>query len=310
MKRKILVMIAAIAAVLILPLAVNAASVDYLKFDKTTGTITGCNQNATGELVIPEKIDGVKVTSIGNRAFDFCESLTSITIPDSITRIGDEAFNCCRGLTSVTIPNSVTSIGKGAFECCYDLTSVTIPYSVTSIGDYAFSSCGKLNISVDQNNTSFCDISGVLFDKNKSEILAYSKDEIQPDYTIPGSVTNIGNHAFHGCNSLTSITIPDSVTRIGDEAFEFCSNLTSITIPDSVTSIGELAFSDCISLTNVTIPDSVTSIGLEAFSACGSLNISVDQNNTSYCDIDGVLFNKNKSEIIAYSKDKIQPNKV
>ena len=118
MKRKILVMIAAIAAVLILPLAVNAASVEDLKFDAATGEITDCNTDAAGVLVIPEKIDGVKVTSIGNVAFKDCIGLTSVKIPDSVTTIADYAFEGCSGLTSVNIPDSGVSINRFAFEGC------------------------------------------------------------------------------------------------------------------------------------------------------------------------------------------------
>ena len=176
------------------------------------------------------------VTSIGNYAFYWCESLTSITIPNSVTSIGDGAFLGCSSLTSVTIPNSVTSIGDGAFGSCISLTSVTIPNSVTSIGEWAFYYCSSLT-----------------------------------SVTIPNSVTSIGNDAFSGCSSLTSVTIPNSVTSIGDGAFRDCSSLTSITIPNSVTSIGNYAFYNCSGLTALTIPNSVTSIGDEAFYNCSSL---------------------------------------
>ncbi len=90
------------------------------------------------EVIIPEEIDGVKVTSIGIRVFSNCRSLTSITIPDSVTSIGDEAFRMCYSLTSITIPDSVTSIGDRAFFDCSHLTSITIPDSVTYIGYNAF----------------------------------------------------------------------------------------------------------------------------------------------------------------------------
>ena len=123
------------------------------------------------------------VTSIGEKAFNYCSKLTSITIPNSVTSIGEKAFIECRGLTSITIPNSVTSIGEKAFWNCTGLTSVTIPEGVTSIGEEAFFKCKGLT-----------------------------------SVTIPESVTSIGYAAFSGCIGLISITLPKSVTHISKDA--------------------------------------------------------------------------------------------
>ena len=191
------------------------------------------------------------VTSIGGSAFYGCTSLTSVTIPDSVTSIGGSAFYNCKSLTSVTIPGSVTSIGWSAFYGCASLTSVTIPDSVTSIGNCAFASCTSLTgIWVAEGNSHYAnDASGVLFNKDKTTLVqcpgAFAA------YTIPNSVTSIGEYAFSHCTSLTSVTIPNSVTSIGEHAFSYCTSLTSVTISDSVTSIGEYAFYDCTSLTDV-----------------------------------------------------------
>jgi len=237
-------------------------------------TITG-HTNPVGDLVIPETIEELPVTVIGDRAFSDCTRLTSITIPESVTSIGDGAFSGCSSLVSITvdednssftsldgvlftqdgktilaypagkaeteyiIPDSVTSIGNRAFYRCYSLESIIIPDGVTSIGDGAFSGCSSL-VSIN----------------------------------IPDSVTSIGDWAFSVCSSLTSITIPDGVTRIGNFAFQDCSSLTSITIPDGVTSIGDWAFSDCTSLTSITIPESVTSIGDGAFTFIGYASLT------------------------------------
>ena len=168
------------------------------------------------------------VTSIGGSAFYGCTSLTSVTIPDSVTSIGDYAFYGCESLTSVAIPGSVTSIGWSAFYGCASLTSVTIPDSVTSIGNCAFASCTSLTgIWVAEGNSHYAnDASGVLFNKDKTTLVqcpgAFAV------YTIPGSVTSIGDDAFSGCASLTSVTIPDSVTSIGNYAFSCCGSLTDV----------------------------------------------------------------------------------
>ena len=168
------------------------------------------------------------VTSIGEFAFHNCKSLTSMTIPRSVVSIGYDAFGWCESLTSVTILDGVRSIGNSAFTDCKSLASVTIPNSVTSIGRGAFSSCASLTgIWVAEGNSHYVsDASGVLFDKDKTTLVqcpgAFAV------YTIPGSVTSIGDDAFSGCASLTSVTIPDSVTSIGNYAFSCCGSLTDV----------------------------------------------------------------------------------
>ena len=176
----------------------------------------------------------------------------AITIPASviyngvtytITSISSYAFFDCSNLTSVEIPNSVTSIGEGAFYSCSGLTSVTIPNSVTSIGRMAFYTCSSLtSIDVAIDNTNYSSIDGVLFNKDQTSLIQYPGAK-QGAYTIPNSVTSIGERAFYGCSDLTSVTIPNSVTSIGMYAFYGCRSLTSVTMGNEITSIGGGAFS-------------------------------------------------------------------
>ncbi|MGN0522316.1 MAG: leucine-rich repeat domain-containing protein, partial [Eubacterium sp.] len=193
------------------------------------------------------------VISIGDYAFHDCTSLTSVTIPNSVKSIGDYAFFYCTSLMNVTIGDSVTSISDWAFYYCTSLTNITIPDSVTSIGYCAFYYCTSLtDIIVDSANANYSSQDGVLFDKNKTTLIQYPIGNERISYTIPNSVTSIGDYALC-CTGLTSITIPENVTYIGNWAFADCTSLTSITIPENVTYIGDWAFADCTSLTSICI---------------------------------------------------------
>ena len=278
---------------------------EYGVLDDGTVEITGYNSSAE-KVDIPKTINGKSVTSIGKYAFYYCSSLTSVTIPNSVTSIGDEAFRDCTSLTSITIPDSVTSIGYGAFSGCTSLTA----------------------IDVEIGNNNYTSVNGVLFNKGKTELICYPAGKTDKSYNIPDSVTSIGDGAFIDCTSLTSVTIPDSVTSIGWYAFSGCTSLTNITIPSSVTEIGGSTFSGCTSLTSIMIPNGVTSIGYEAFYDCSSLTsitipngvmyigqyafesctslttIDVEIGNNNYTSVNGVLFNKGKTELICYPAGK------
>ena len=212
------------------------------------------------KIVIPKKHDGKKVSTIVNRAFYGCDNVKTIVIPNSVTSIGSEAFYGCSSLTSVEIPNGVTSIGSSAFSGCSSLTS----------------------LDVDESNPNYCDIDGILYTKDKETIVCYPAGKIESNFSIPNSVTSIGDYAFRYCSKLTSIVIPNSVTGIGNSAFNGCYNLTSIVIPNSVTSIGGGAFEMCYNLTSIVIGNSVTRIGDSAFYSCSKLtSIEIPNSVTS-----------------------------
>ena len=190
----------------------NYSSLDGNLYNKNQSTLLQYAEGKTDtSFTVPNS-----VTSIGEYAFYYCDSLTSINIPNSVTSIGDSAFEYCMALTSINVPNGVRSIGDGVFSECRSLTSIAIPNSVTSIGDSAFYSCRALT-----------------------------------SVTVPDGVTSVGKYAFSSCDDLTSVVIGDRVTSIGEYAFFNCRSLTSITIPDSVTSVGNSAFDYSSTLTDV-----------------------------------------------------------
>ena len=211
----------------------------------------------------------VGLTELSPGCFEICTALSTIIIPNSVISIGDWAFESCIGLTSIIIPISVTSIGFNAFYGCSGLTSI-----IVESGNTVFDSRGNCNAIIrtaDNALIAGCQNTIVPISIEIIGDRAFSGCISLTSITIPNSVTSIENGAFYGCSGLTSITIPNSVTSIGNGAFYGCSGLTSITIPNSVTSIGSYALYGCTGLSSIAIPNSVTSIGDWTFGGCSGL---------------------------------------
>ena len=237
-------------------------------------TVSGIGTCTDTEILIPTTYNDLPVVSVEASAFLNNTAITSVVLPDGITSIGENAFNGCESLTSVTFGKNsqLSSIGPGAFNYCYSLESITIPESVTNIGSEAFNYCYGLRSVTFGENSQLTSIGEGAFCccANLTSI------------TIPDGVKSIGNYAFAGCSALESITIPDSVLNIGDSAFAECTALKNITIPGSVLSIGDNAFKECTALESATISEGVKSIGDNAFYNCTNLvNVSLPDSLTS-----------------------------
>ena len=201
------------------------------------------------------------------RAFLYCDSLTSITLPEGLTSIGDYAFQDCSGLTSITLSEGLTSIGYGAFLYCDSLTSITLPSSLTSIMNHAFDDCGGLtSITVEEGNPVYHSEGNCLIETASNTLMRGCKNSVIPSY-----ITSIGDRAFYGCRGLTSITLPEGLTSIGYGAFYNCSGLKSITLPEGLTSIGSNAFYGCRGLTEGIIDSQDIYEDATSTSACGCL---------------------------------------
>ena len=313
---------------LFFPIVAGAFTIGDLSYiitdeEKLTVSVEAATTSISGDIVIPATVeyDSLEyiVTSIASGGFRYCDSLTSITIPNSVTMIGDRAFYGCSSLTSITIPNSVTAIGRSVFSGCSGLTTIVIPNSVTAIGDYAFYGCSSLT-----------------------------------SIEIPNSVTAIGYSAFEECTNLTAIEIPNSVSTIGKNAFYgiykifyagkatgtpwgakkiirgyvkdgdfvyadstkscivgYLGSDSVVVIPNSVVSIGAEAFNNCKGLKFLSIPDSVSFIGENAFLGVDTISYFGDAEGLPwgaqtmihdhvYNYIRGVTYNPNGEGVMSY----------
>ena len=260
---------------------------------KLPTTVTSIGSNAFSGCVNLTEINIPNITTLADGIFSNCTSLTGINIPESVTKIGNEAFSGCTKLASLTIPDGVTSLGNSAFSGCTELVSLTIPDGVTSLGNSAFSGCTQLkSLVLSANLTS---IGTTAFDG--CEKLEYN--EYQDGFYL-GSNANSYAVLVYAKENVTTFEINGSTKIIYDLALSGQTELKTVSIPQSVLTIGNKVFSNCTKLTTVSIPQSVTSIAKNAFDRCEKLeSISVAADNANYSSVDGILYNKSKTEFVA-----------
>ena len=296
---------AVLVAQTVVPMLEGSADFTYSIITDSTVSITGYIGSSTS-IAIPSTavVDGktYTVAAVEDDAFASCTALTSITTNNGMDLKKSGLYFTKDNIKykvltkdavqvepktytgNLVIPETVaagntftvTSIHGNAFRNCNNLTSLNLPKSITTIDADATYGCSLYGcirlaeINVDDANTVYSSIGGVLFNKDKTELIRYPLNK-SGAYTIPNTVTTIGREAFNYCDGLTSVTISNSVRRINYGAFEDCSYLTSVTIPEGVTTLESLVFNDCVSLASITIPESITSIPYAAFQYCSNL---------------------------------------
>lgn len=246
---------------------------------------------------IPASIDiagtHYSVTKLGYGALSYAFDLKSVVIPSTVEIIEGLAFKECYSLEEVAIPESVTEIGWGAFSDCRSLKKAVLPNSIVSMESHVFAGCGALT---DVN------IPKLL---NKIEDSTFYNCKALANLEIPDNIEIIGEWAFYGCSSFKNISIPASVTQIGKYAFYRCTNLSRVTVPDNVTEIGQSAFDYCSSLKSITLGRSVSKFEIQKFYQCPLLeSIDVVAGNSSFCSVDGVLFNADKTKLLTCPEGK------
>ena len=243
------------------------------RFDYSTNPTT--TVPCAGSVLIQEGVVGIAPT-----AFQHNSGVTSISLPSSLLTIGDYAFQDMSQLTSISFPatGSLTTIGGSAFIDTPLLTSITLPRGARYIDPQAFSGAtGLVAINVSEPNPYFSSEDGVLFNDDKTTLVAYPSAKTATSYTVPNSVSAIGAYAFGSVmtprtGALTDIILPNGLTSIGEGAFKNSSNLRNVNIPSTVTSLGRYAFESATSVASVSLPEGLLTIGDGAFAFATSLS--------------------------------------
>ena len=279
MRKFLSILLTIIMVVSIAPVTVFAEDdiLSYLTYEITNDEviITACDTSISGDVVIPDTIEGYPVTTIGVRAFYNCQHIAGVTVPDSVTTIEEGAFFDCKILADFVIGNNVKTLGSQVFTNCFCLTDIEIPASVESLGVGLFSGSYALEtITVDDQNQYYASKDGVLFDKVMSTLIHYPAGNRRTEYTVPDSVTTIGGLAFIYNSYLEKINMSENLTTIGEGAFIYCMSLKELIFPDSLNSLiynGDGLCVGSVSLENVVLPENVQQISASDYNACLSL---------------------------------------
>ncbi len=305
---------------LVIPSSVTVISRNA--FDNITGLsaiqVDGDNTKYAAENGVLYNKDMTKLL-----VYPYAKADTAFTVPDSVTEITSEAFGSNTHLCELTIGNGITSVTASELGLGRKVAVITLSASVTEV-DLTSGKYGNQfqNIHVSEENTVFSSENGVLFNKDKTELLLFPGKIETPSYAVLDSVKTIAPAAFEG-SKLVTITVPDSVETIGENAFANMSGLATAVLGSgikelpanafandkalvsvafsSAEKIADKAFAECISLKSVSIPANTAEIGADAFAGCNALtDINVSSSNEVYSSVDGVLLSKDGTSLIKY----------
>ena len=236
--------------------------------DRQGCSLPAVSPKPTGELTIPQELDGHPVLALGNGALGYCPGLTAVRFPEGMKRIGSYALANCRDLVSAPLPDSVVEIGYGAFNWT-GLTHVRIPAGVAHVDHWTFSDVPNLEaFEVDENNPRYSAMGGVLYNKDRSRVIRCPQALTVIEWAP--TVREIAEESFANC-SFTIMCLPPGLRRLDDSAFRGCSELTSIEIPEGIVELPSCIFMHCSGLRSVRLPDTLEAIDSHAFSHCENL---------------------------------------
>ncbi len=244
-------------------------------------SVNKVGNNAFSSCTTLKKIDFAgSVCTLGESVFAHCSALKEINLPSSLKTIPENAFYDCSALVSIDIPDTVETIDKEAFKICASVKNFNIPASVSYIGKNAFIGCASATAyNVESSNSVYSSADGVLYGPYSSSVsdktlIQYPMAKKSVSYTVQAGTLVIGDSAFGGNASVTSIVLPNGLKRIDSYAFNECKSLSSVNIPSSVTKIGSVAFGKCSALESITIPASVTDFS-SAFYMSGLKRVTI-----------------------------------
>ena len=286
---------------------------------------TGVRQIDSGALTSMQNIESLTIPFVGgssysNTWFSYVfggeYSSMSANVPYTLKNVtvlsgdllSERAFQFCNSLVSVTLPQSLTAVGAYAFYGCSSLTSLVFPAGLQTVGDYALMACTRLqSVSFDGENDHYTAENGLLYNKDKSVLLLYPAGKTESEFVVPDTVKEIAPNAFYYASRLESVTLPEGLQKIGSGAFLNCRRLESIVLPSALETLGSQAFADCTGLAEVTLPagGNLTEIGRQAFYGCTGLQtVFVMAENPPAVTGDSVFLDTNDTFAIVFSSDE------